>query len=78
MSFKRTMDKAIKMCDAEVLKNASGTVLGKVITKSGNKYVIEDTYGTKYIVVENDVNWLKSSRKTVPADIRAVALQRTD
>ena len=54
MSMK-SLDKAIKACDAEVLKNASGTVLGKVITKSGNKYVIEDTYGTKYLVVENDV-----------------------
>jgi hypothetical protein len=70
---KNTLDKAIRITDAEKFQNASGTILGEIVTKSGNKVVVRDPWGEEYRLSENDFNWLVRQRNTVPLDIRAVA-----
>lgn len=67
------VDKAIRITDAEKFQNASGTILGEIVTKSGNKVVVRDPWGGEYRLSENDFNWLVRQRNTVPLDIRAVA-----
>jgi hypothetical protein len=55
---KNTLDKAIRITDAEKFQNASGTILGEIVTKSGNKVVVRDPWGGEYRLSENDFNWL--------------------
>ena len=67
----KILDKAIKVLDAQA-RNAAGILLGELVKKSGNKYVLKDKWGTEYLVSENDYQWLTESKKTTSVDIRAV------
>ena len=67
----KVLDKAIKVLDSQV-RNAVGILLGELVKKYGNKYVLKDKWGTEYLVSENDYQWLTESKKTTSVDIRAV------
>lgn len=67
----KVLDKAIKVLDSQV-RNAAGILLGELVKKYGNKYVLKDKWGTEYLVSENDYQWLTESKKTTSVDIRAV------
>lgn len=67
----KVLDKAIKVLDSQV-RNAAGILLGELVKKYGNKYVLKDKWGTEYLVSENDYQYLTESKKTTSVDIRAV------
>lgn len=73
MSTRKVLDKAIKCLDSKKIPSASGIYLGEIITRSGGKYVLQDKWGTKYLVSENDYNWLTTNKNARSEDIRAIA-----
>ena len=77
----KAIDKAIRLCyvtdaNGNKIKNASGTILGELVKKDGDNFVVRDPYGGVYLIGKNDFNWLISRRNTVPIDIRSLAMMK--
>ena len=62
----KALDKAIKVLDSQA-RNAAGILLGELVKKSGNKYVLKDKWGEQNIWYQRTTtDGLLKARKLLP------------